>query len=116
MAIFDQINIQKFYSCKFFQFLFTETLNSELDPDPTTQLGKMLDPVRIKSMRIHNPAAEAFTIQHIPDSVAGIRDILVRIRIHTSDYRIRLQILLSSSVTFNMATKKYNSFCLLVLR
>jgi hypothetical protein len=34
--------------------LVIKTLDSELDPDP--QLGKMPDPVRNKSMGIHNPA------------------------------------------------------------
>jgi hypothetical protein len=47
MAIFDQKNIEKFFTAvNFGQFLVIKTLDSEVDPelDPDQQLGKMLDP------------------------------------------------------------------------
>jgi hypothetical protein len=40
-----QFFIKKFFSAvNFFQFLVIETLDSELDPDPDPQIGKMPDP------------------------------------------------------------------------
>jgi hypothetical protein len=40
----------------FFKFLVIKTLDPELDPDPAPQLEKCWIRIRIKSMRIRNPA------------------------------------------------------------
>ncbi len=44
LEFFIKKNIQFFSAVNVFQFLVIKTLDSELDPDPNSQLGKMLDP------------------------------------------------------------------------
>jgi hypothetical protein len=44
IAFFYQKNIQFFSAEIFSQFLVIKTLDSELDPYPDPQVGKMLDP------------------------------------------------------------------------
>ncbi len=65
-------------------------------------------PVSCLSFRDTAPYCTVYYI--LFTSVFRIREILVCIRIRTSDQRIRIRILLFSSMTFKMKTKKYFFF------